>query len=45
VPTTYAEPRQDYVAPDLEVLGRLTDLAVPAGDTGSLEVMLSVLSP
>jgi hypothetical protein len=39
MPTTHAEPRQDYVAPDVEVLGQLTDLAAGAGDKGALVVM------
>lgn len=38
MPTTTA-PRLDYVAPDLEVLGGLTDLAIGAGDEGALVVM------
>lgn len=37
--TTTAEPRQDYVAPDVEDLGRLTDLAIGTGDKGALVVM------
>lgn len=39
---TAAEPRQDYVAPGVEVLGRLTDLAAGAGDKGALVVMQSI---
>ena len=41
MPTTVAAPQQTYLAPDLEVLGTLTDLAAGAGDEGALVVMVT----